>query len=123
MFELKGRRVFVAGHRGMVGSALVRRLPLQDCSLLLAERRELDLTRQRATEQFVGDHKPDMVIIAAAKVGGIVANNAFPVDFLADNIAIAQNLIIASHAASVRKLLTSREPEIATRRPRRFSVV
>jgi GDP-L-fucose synthase len=105
MFELKGRRVFVAGHHGMVGSALVRRLRLQDCSLLLADRRELDLTRQRATEQYVGDHKPEVVIIAAAKVGGIVANNAFPVDFLVDNISIAQNLIAASHAAGVRKLL------------------
>lgn len=105
MFELKGRRVFVAGHHGMVGSALVRRLRLQDCSLLLADRRELDLTRQRATEQYVGDHKPEVVIIAAAKVGGIVANNAFPVDFLVDNISIAQNLIVASHAAGVHKLL------------------
>jgi GDP-L-fucose synthase len=105
MFELKGRRVFVAGHHGMVGSALVRRLRLQDCSLLLADRRELDLTRQRATEQYVGDHKPEVVIIAAAKVGGIVANNAFPVDFLVDNISIAQNLIVASHAAGVCKLL------------------
>jgi GDP-L-fucose synthase len=105
MFELKGKRVFVAGHRGMVGSALVRCLLSQDCSLLLAERRELDLTRQQATEQYVGDHKPEVVIIAAAKAGGIVANNAFPVDFLVDNIAIAQNLIVASQAAGVRKLL------------------
>jgi GDP-L-fucose synthase len=105
MFELKGRRVFVAGHRGMVGSALVRRLRSEDCSILVAERRELDLTRQHATEQYVDDHKPEVVVIAAAKVGGIAANNAFPVNFLADNISIAQSLIVASHAAGVRKLL------------------
>jgi GDP-L-fucose synthase len=105
MFELNKASVFVAGHRGMVGSALVRRLGSESCSILTADRQNLDLTRQRDTERYIRSHKPDVVIIAAAKVGGIAANNAFPVDFLADNLAIAQNLIGASHAAGVRKLL------------------
>ena len=105
MFELNKVTVFVAGHRGMVGSALVRRLRSEDCSILTADRHDLDLTRQQATERFVRSHKPDVIIIAAAKVGGIAANSAFPVDFLGDNLAIAQNVIGASHAAGVRKLL------------------
>src|SRR5262249_36769330 len=75
------------------------------CSILTADRHNLDLTRQQDTERYIRSHKPDVVIIAAAKVGGIAANSAFPVVFLADNLAIAQNLIGASHAAGVRKLL------------------
>jgi GDP-L-fucose synthase len=105
MFELNNASVFVAGHHGMVGSALVRRLRSESCSILTADRHNLDLTRQQDTERYIHSHKPDVVIIAAAKVGGIAANNAFPVDFLADNLAIAQNVIGASHAAGVRKLL------------------
>jgi GDP-L-fucose synthase len=105
MFDLKETSVFVAGHHGMVGSALVRRLRSESCAILPADRRNLDLTRQLDTERYIRSHKPDVVIIAAAKVGGIAANNAFPVDFLADNLAIAQNVIGASHAAGVRKLL------------------
>jgi GDP-L-fucose synthase len=105
MFELNKVSVFVAGHHGMVGSALVRRLRSESCSILTADRHNLDLTRQQDTERFICSHKPDVVIIAAAKVGGIAANSAFPVDFLGDNLAIAQNVIGASHAAGVRKLL------------------
>jgi GDP-L-fucose synthase len=105
VFDLKGKTVFVAGHAGMVGSALVRRLQREACSILTADRKDLDLTRQLPTERYVREFKPDVVIIAAARVGGIVANNSFPVDFLSDNIAIAHNLIAASHAAKVRKLL------------------
>jgi GDP-L-fucose synthase len=105
MFDLKGKTIFVAGHGGMVGSALVRRLQQEACSILTAHRKDLDLARQLATERYVREFRPDVVIVAAAKVGGIVANNSFPVDFLADNIAIAHNLIAASHAANVRKLL------------------
>jgi GDP-L-fucose synthase len=104
-FDLTGRRVFVAGHRGMVGAALIRRLKKEPCEVLTADRGALDLTRQAATEKWLRDNRPDVVIAAAAKVGGIAYNNAFPVDFLADNLAIELNLINAAFAASVRKLL------------------
>lgn len=104
-FALAGRRVYVAGHRGMVGSAIVRRLAAEQCTLLLADRAELDLVRQDATERWIAATRPDVVIVAAAKVGGIRANDAFPVDFLADNLSIELNLIRASHAAGVKKLL------------------
>ena len=105
LLNLKGLRVFVAGHAGMVGSAIVRRLQSEDCVIVTADRRELDLTRQEATERYIRDHPPNVVVIAAARVGGIFANDSYPVDFLADNLAIAQNLIVASHRAAVRKLL------------------
>jgi GDP-L-fucose synthase len=104
-FDLAGRRVFVAGHRGMVGAALVRRLQPERCEVLTADRRALDLTRQADTEAWLRDQRPDVVVVAAAKVGGIAANNAFPVDFLSDNLAIALNTINGAFAASVRKLL------------------
>ncbi len=103
--DLKGRRVFVAGHRGMVGAALVRRLGLEACEVLTADRRALDLTRQADTEAWLHDNRPDVVIVAAAKVGGIAYNNSFPVDFLSDNLAIELNLINGAFAAGVRKLL------------------
>jgi GDP-L-fucose synthase len=104
-FDLAGRRVFVAGHRGMVGAALVRRLKWERCEVLAAGRDVLDLTRQAATEEWLRDNRPDVVIAAAAKVGGIAYNNAFPVDFLSDNLAIELNLINGAFAAGVRKLL------------------
>jgi GDP-L-fucose synthase len=105
LFDLSGRRVFVAGHRGMVGSALVRRLASEACEIVSADRRVLDLTRQVETETWLREQGPEVVIIAAARVGGIAYNNACPVDFLADNIAIELNLIRSSFAAGVRKLL------------------
>lgn len=104
-FALAGRRVFVAGHRGMVGAALLRRLATEPCEVLTAGRGALDLTRQADTEGWFGHNRPDVVIIAAAKVGGIAYNNACPVDFLADNLAIELNLIRAAFANKVRKLL------------------
>ena len=104
-FDLTGRRVFVAGHRGMVGAALVRRLKPERCEVLTADRRVLDLTRQSDTADWLRDNRPDVVIVAAARVGGIAYNNAFPVDFLADNLAIELNLIVGSFAIGVRKLL------------------
>jgi GDP-L-fucose synthase len=105
LFDLAGRRVYVAGHRGMVGSALVRRLKTESCTLLTAERRDLDLLRAEPTERWIAAQQPDVVIVAAAKVGGIAYNNACPVDFLADNLAIALNVIRAAHQAGVKKLL------------------
>jgi GDP-L-fucose synthase len=105
IFELKGKRVYVAGHAGMVGSAVARRLASENCNILTIGRSELDLTRQNDTEHFLADTKPDVVVVAAAKVGGIVANSSFPVDFLSDNTAIALNLIAGSYKAGVSKLL------------------
>jgi len=103
--DLRGKRVFVAGHRGMAGSAMVRRLAREDCEILTIERRDLDLTRQEPTERYIAMTRPDLVVVTAARVGGIVANDTYPVDFLADNLAIELNLIRASHAAGVKKLL------------------
>ena len=105
LLRLKGLRVFVAGHNGMVGAAIVRRLKLEDCEILTIDHRDLDLMQQEPTERYLRDQKPDVVVVAAAKVGGIFANSSFPVDFLADNLAIARNLIVSSHQAAVRKLL------------------
>ena len=105
IFELAGKRVYVAGHRGMVGSAIVRRLAGSDCEIITAERNEANLERQEQTEQFIAKARPDVVIVAAAKVGGIHANDTYPAEFISDNLAIARNAIDASHKASVRKLL------------------
>jgi GDP-L-fucose synthase len=89
----------------MVGSALVRRLASEPVELLVADRRTLDLTRQAETEAWLNNSRPDVVIVAAARVGGIAYNNAYPVDFLADNLAIELNLIRSAFAVGVRKLL------------------
>ena len=105
LFDLTGKRVYVAGHAGMVGAALVRRLRSEPCTILTIDHAALDLTRQAETEQWIGTAKPDAVILAAAKVGGIAFNNSYPVDFLSDNLAIALNVIRASYAAGVKKLL------------------
>jgi GDP-L-fucose synthase len=105
LFDLSGKRVYVAGHQGMVGSALVRRLGSEQCHVLTVDRASLDLTRQAETIRWINDAKPDAVILAAARVGGIAHNNANPVDFLTDNLAIALNVIGASFSADVQKLL------------------
>ena len=105
MFDLNGKRVFVAGHTGMAGSALVRRLQHETCNVLVADRRELDLTRQDATERYLSATKPDVVIMAAGRVGGILANATYPANFLADNLAMALNCIHGGHKAGVQKLL------------------
>lgn len=104
-YSLKGKRVWVAGHRGMVGSALVRRLEREDCEILTASRAEADLTRQTEVERWVADRKPQAVFMAAAKVGGILANDTYPVDFLHQNLVIASNVTHASYAAGVEKML------------------
>jgi GDP-L-fucose synthase len=104
-FDLASKRVYVAGHCGMVGSAIVRRLKSESCSIISADHAELDLTRQEETERWIGAARPDVVIMAAAKVGGIAFNNTYPVEFLADNLAITLNVIRGSYAAGVKKLL------------------
>jgi GDP-L-fucose synthase len=104
-FDLAGQRVFVAGHNGMVGSAIVRRLAQERCDVMTVDRQTLDLTRQQPTEDWLQAHRPDVVVVAAGRVGGIAANNSLPVEFLADNLAMELNLIRASHAIGVRKLL------------------
>jgi GDP-L-fucose synthase len=104
-YDLTGKRVFVAGHRGMVGSAAVRRLASENCTVLVADRRELDLTKEEPTLRWLEANRPEVVVHAAAKVGGIAANNSFPVDFLCDNLEVELNVIRASHAIGVQRLL------------------
>jgi GDP-L-fucose synthase len=104
-YSLKGKRVFVAGHRGLVGSALVRRLKREDCEILTIGRDRVDLRRQAEVEQWMKAEKPQAVFVAAAKVGGILANDTRPAEFLYDNLAIETNLIEASHRESVEKLM------------------
>jgi len=105
IFDLKGKRVFVTGHAGMVGSAIVRRLEREDCDIVTASRRDLDLRRSDAVDRFMAQAKPDAVFVAAGKVGGIRANGTFPADFIADNMAIALNTIRAAHQYGVQKLV------------------
>src|SRR6267378_4427246 len=102
----KSEKIFVAGHRGMVGSALVRRLESQGFSnLLVRARSQLDLRDESAVAKFFADEPPDVVVVAAAKVGGIKANNEYPVEFLLENLRIQNNIIRSAFEAGVRKLL------------------
>jgi len=105
IFELAGKRIYVAGHRGMVGSAIVRRLAGVPCEVITAGRAEVDLERQEQAERFLAATKPDVVIVAAARVGGIHANNAYPAEFISENLAIARNTVHGSYQAGVKKLL------------------
>ena len=105
IFDLAGKRIYVAGHRGMVGSAIVRRLAGVRCETITAGRAEVDLERQEQTERFIAARRPDVVVVAAAKVGGIHANDTYPAEFISENLAIARNLIHASYRAGVKKLL------------------
>lgn len=104
-YSLKGKKVWVAGHRGMVGSALVRRLQREDCEILVTTRAQTDLRRQDQVERWMGETKPRAVFVAAATVGGIVANDTRPADFLYDNLAIETNVIEAARRIGVEKLL------------------
>src|SRR5438105_3058492 len=104
-FELKGKRVFVAGHRGMVGSALVRRLGGENVELLMAGRSEVDLRDQAAVSNWFASKRPQAVFLAAAKVGGIVANNTLRAEFIYDNLIIATNVIHAAHTNGTEKLM------------------
>ena len=104
-FELRGRTVFVAGHRGMVGSALARRLQQEDVDLLTVGRSEVDLRDQAAVFDWFARRRPQVVFLAAAKVGGIVANNELRAEFIYDNLAIATNVIHAAHVNGAAKLM------------------
>ncbi len=105
LFPLAGRRVFVAGHRGMVGSALLRRLAAEKCAVLTARRSEVDLRRQEQVERWFAAERPDAVFVAAATVGGILANDTRPAEFIYDNLAIATNVVEAARRGGVQKLL------------------
>ena len=104
-FVLRGKTVFVAGHRGRVGSALVRRLGQENVETLTVGRRELDLRDQKAVFDWFASKSPQVVFMAAAKVGGIVANNTLRAEFLYDNLAIAANVIQAAHLHGTEKLM------------------
>ena len=105
IFPLTGKRVWVAGHRGMVGSAIVRRLALERCEVITATRAEVDLKSPDQVRAFVADRRPDAVFMAAAKVGGILANDTYPADFLYDNLMIAANVTEAAYREGVAKML------------------
>ncbi|MEM9015114.1 MAG: GDP-L-fucose synthase [Pseudomonadota bacterium] len=104
-YKLDGKRVFVAGHRGMVGAGVVRQLAHEDCEILTAGRDELDLRSQSDVSAWFQNTKPNAVILAAAKVGGILANDSYPADFLYENLAIQTNIIEAAFRTDVEKLL------------------
>jgi GDP-L-fucose synthase len=105
IYSLRGKRVFVAGHRGMVGSAIVRKLAGEDCEILAASRSELDLRDQAAVRSWMADRRPDTVILAAAKVGGILANDSYPADFLYENLVVETNVIESAFRNEVGKLI------------------
>lgn len=103
--DLAGKKVWIAGHTGLVGSALVRRLAGEDCKLLTVSHGDLDLTRQSETEEWMRTMRPQLVIVAAARVGGIVANSRYPAEFLYDNAMIALNVMRTAHEIGVDRLL------------------
>jgi len=105
LFDLRGKRIYVAGHKGMVGSAIVRRLATENAYILVADRSLLDLTNQKATEDWLEQRRPDAIFLAAGMVGGIYANNTYPADFITNNLAIALNVIRGAHKVGVKKLL------------------
>jgi len=105
VFDTTGKRIWVAGHRGMVGAAVVRRLGRADCEILTVGREQVDLTRQAEVERWLDKARPDAVIMAAARVGGIHANSTLPADFLFINLMIGANVVNAAHAAGVKRLV------------------
>ncbi len=104
-FDLNGKRVFVAGHGGVAGSAIMRRLADEGCEIVTVKRAGLDLTEQGPTENWIARVRPDAIFLAAGRVGGIFANDAYPADFIVDNVAIALNVMRAAVKANVGKLL------------------
>jgi GDP-L-fucose synthase len=105
IFDLAGKRVWIAGHRGMVGSAVLRRMQSEKCDLLTVDRAEVNLCRQADVERWMTKKRPDVVVVAAATVGGILANDSRPAEFLYDNLAIETNIIETSRRVGVQKLL------------------
>ena len=104
-YGIEGKKIWVAGHAGMVGSALRRRLERERCSLVTADRNELDLARQVEVERWLEANRPDVVLIAAARVGGIHANHSYPAEFLYQNLIIEANIINAAWRIGTAKLL------------------
>jgi len=104
-YPLDGRRVWVAGHGGMVGAALVRRLAREDCEILTVDRAQVDLRRQSEVEDWLAEARPEAVVVAAATVGGILANASRPAEFIYDNLAIETNVIHGAWRSGVEKLL------------------
>jgi len=104
-YDLSAKRVWVAGHRGMVGAAIVRRLASESCEIITADRSAVDLTRQEAVERWMAEVRPQAIFVAAAKVGGILANSSFPATFLYDNLMIEANVIHAAWRTGVEKFL------------------
>ena len=104
-YNLSGKKVWVAGHRGMVGSAVCRQLENEDCNIIKADRDEVNLVNQAEVNDWMNSVKPDAIVLAAAKVGGIQANNNFPVNFLYENLMIEANIIHAAHLNNVERLL------------------
>lgn len=104
-YSLEGKSIWVTGPRGMVGQAIVRRLATEGCEILTADRKTVDQRRQNETEQWLEDNKPDAIVMSAAKVGGIQANNSYPADFIYDNLAIELNVIEGARKVGVEKLL------------------
>lgn len=104
IYNLAGKKVYIAGHKGMVGSALVRRLETEDCEVIIPKDR-VDLREQTTVRDWMSANRPDVVLVAAAKVGGILANNTYPGQFLYDNLMIEANVIEASRQVGAEKLL------------------
>jgi GDP-L-fucose synthase len=104
-YSLEGKRVWVAGHKGMAGSAIVRRLASEGCEIVTVDRSQVDLTQQQAVEDWMAATRPQAVFMAAAKVGGILANMTRPAEFLYDNLILEANVIHAAHRVGVEKLL------------------
>ncbi len=105
MFDISGKKIWIAGHAGLVGSALVRKFSKFDYEILTVPKSRIDLTQQKETEDWVAEHKPEVILIAAAKVGGIGENAARPAQFLFDNISIAQNIIHSAYKYKTQKLV------------------
>src|SRR5271166_2256484 len=103
-YALEGKRVWVAGHKGMVGSAVVRRLATENCEIVTIKRSDVDLTRQAEVETWIKDAGVDAIVMAAAKVGGIVANDTYPAEFLIQNLKIEANVTDAAHRSGVNRM-------------------
>ena len=103
--SLKNKKVFVAGHTGLVGKTLCKRLEKENCKILIVNKRSLDLRDFKKTDRWLKSNKPDYIFLAAARVGGILENSSYPADFIYDNLSIATNLIHLSHKNNIKKVL------------------